>query len=253
MAYADWCAKSSQNAIQDYIEQLKRVENDKEAAIAKNRFGISEHQSNLFVREEAGIKNNIEAALEVIQNNLKEGKESVENIEKLIDKSRIRFNDSLQKVHAYLSIYWLNLILFSKCAEVSMDDEDKIFVKVERPTEAVIKALKMSMTNPLRELVDNGFAKAAFLVEEKANEEIPLNFTRRGLEAGKIVRPSKVAITREELAPKSPTPLKKSSSSMQLTDEVIFNYHPLLNAATQPRSEKAYRLQQIVKAGLLLQ
>jgi hypothetical protein len=111
---------------------------------------------------------------------------------------------------SYLSENWPQLSVGFHWPEISLM-EDKLCVRLYKPTEK----------KNLQDFIDSDSStKAFFVIEEKQIEKTDLVYT--GSKSGKIVRPTEVGIKDKCFGPATPSPIKRQSSSVKVTNEIFY-------------------------------
>jgi hypothetical protein len=233
----DWLAQISrlrswQNSLHDCIKQLQKTKDLKKTG------HVSDAILNKCLLKEENVKARIQQIRQSILCDLDERKQQISDPD-----SDLKGNKSCQKIIQFLNDNWDHLKLFTEWAEVSLDDE-KIFVQVHPSTNFDLNEQKNHLNKSI---------KALFLIEAISQTEIPFEY--EGEEPGKIVRPTKIDVKQSHLSASSPA-IKKRSSSMQLTDELIFDF-PLapkkdrdIEKEKKTISETALKLERIVKLAI---
>ncbi len=222
--------RNDQKSIKDCIFQLQTCKNE-----LKKLKGVIDNKP--LIHKERDIKIMIYQIRKRIIEKLNEKEKQLSSPDWFLEK-----NPSCQKIIQFLKKNWDCLKLFQEWAEVGLDDE-KIFVHPE----------KNNLTLDEKQEV-NKSVKAIFIIGEAGlPKEIPLEY--EGEEPGKIIRPTKINIKDFHLASASPG-LKRKSSSIQLTDELIFDfplaegeYHQVTEDI-KTVSETALKLESIVQLAI---
>ena len=127
-------------------------------------------------------------------------------------------NPSSAHVLKFLNENWLHLTVFSEWAEVPMD-ETRLFVHVRQPKDRMVDEAKFV----------NLSTKAIFTIEEidsTKQESRPDELSNAFI----IITPKEIGLIRQCIGPKTPTSMRRTPSSVVLTQEEFYNFEDVEDA-----------------------